>query len=146
MTTAEWAARLDGREYGAELMRAEAAQAKQDGVVILFGASDDLVEVAGAFADELSAHDGTTVLLTRDGVAAPVDREDQDVLHKYRLLASANDRAQRAAKVRAVWAPENSPLSWRFETEVPHARFTICEDGEPYCEGVVIAVADLPEG
>lgn len=58
MTTAEWAQKLDGREYRNELTKEEALKAKEDGVIIAFGYSDDLLELMGAVDEEVSAFDG----------------------------------------------------------------------------------------
>ena len=43
----EFANRLNGREYGQELTPAEAQRAKEAGIVVVFGASDDLMEFRG---------------------------------------------------------------------------------------------------
>jgi len=44
--------------------------------------------------------------------------------------------------VDALWAKEDG-YSWTYRTDIPHATFEIVEDGEPYCRGIVIDVADL---
>lgn len=59
MTTKEWAQKLDGREYRDELTKEEALKAKEDGVIIAFGYSDDLLELMGVIDEEISAFDGT---------------------------------------------------------------------------------------
>ena len=43
MNTKEWAKILDGREYPKVMTSAEEKEAKKDGVVIVSGASDDLL-------------------------------------------------------------------------------------------------------
>jgi len=53
MTAAEFAEMLNGREYGNELTRNEEAMAKEYGLVVAYGASDDLMEFGGAICDEL---------------------------------------------------------------------------------------------
>jgi hypothetical protein len=41
------------------------------------------------------------------------------------------------AKVEAVWCPKGADYSWGYKTEIPHETFTIMEDDEPYCKGIV---------
>ena len=57
----KWATLLDGREYRKEMTRAEEKEAKEDGVVIIFGASDDLCEFRGVVCDEVDCNDGGIV-------------------------------------------------------------------------------------
>lgn len=61
MTTKEWAQKLNGREYRAELTKEEIEQASEDGVIIALGASDDLLEITGMFDEEYDALDGTNI-------------------------------------------------------------------------------------
>lgn len=49
MTKEELAARLDGREYGSEMTEDEEAEAKEAGLLVIFGYSDDSIEFRGAF-------------------------------------------------------------------------------------------------
>lgn len=44
----KWAEKLDGRKYGNELTRDEEKKLKDLGLVVVFGASDDLCEFRGA--------------------------------------------------------------------------------------------------
>ena len=49
----------------------------------------------------------------------------------------------------AVWSPEDCTpeLSWMINTNIPCATFTIMEDGEPFCRGIVIdkgAIVNIP--
>lgn len=143
MTKEELATKLNGRQYLHEMTREECAQAKKDGLLVMFGASDNLVELCGAIGDELSACNGTTVLLSANGkLVVPVDREDEDVLDKYLLLEVAKEREAKAHKVRALWCAE-AGLSWTFETALPHATFDIMEDEEVFCRGIVIDMKDV---
>ena len=49
---------LHGREYRDEISDFEIKQAKECGLVVIFGASDDLLEFRGASSDELGAWEG----------------------------------------------------------------------------------------
>jgi len=76
MNVKEWAEKLNGREYGQEN---DCDQLKSDGVIIAYGASDDLLEFRGALDDEVGAYDGTTVKLTiTDSGEVKVFNEDEN--------------------------------------------------------------------
>lgn len=131
MTAHELANILDGREYRKEMTKEEEALAKEAGLFVLFGYSDDCVEVRGAYSEEISAWEGTTILF--------------DPVNKCLLInhcPSGDDcphwspYAERAVEVEALWCQE-PPYSWTFQTAIPHATFDVIEDGEKFCRGIV---------
>lgn len=67
MTKKELAEKLNGRQYG-DSFEDVMEEAKQSGFVIVTGASDDLMEFAGAFRDEGGCFDGGRVYFDRSGV------------------------------------------------------------------------------
>lgn len=150
LTKEDLAAKLNGRQYMHEIAHAEEDAAKDAGLLVIFGASDDLVELRGAIKEELGACDGTTILLGRDGNLVPEvdDRDDEEVLEKYGLLGVARQRANSAHTIRALWCAEKGGPSWTFATDLPHATFEVMEDDEVFCRGIVIDMADvvLPAG
>ena len=121
MTAEQFAARLTGRAYGNEITTADAAEAKRAGLVVVYGASDDLMEFEGAIYDEVGAWEGATVYVRRDGTVA-----DEPP----------------GACIDALWCAEPG-YSWTYRTELSHATFEIVEDGEPYCRGIVFRMEDL---
>ncbi len=52
------------------------------------------------------------------------------------------ERAPGAMTIDALWCKEPG-YSWTFRTDIPHATFEVVEDGEPYCRGIVFALADV---
>lgn len=134
MDAKELAALLNGREYGEVITKPEADQAKRHGLVVVYGASDDLMEFEGAIYDELSAYNGTTAYLTSAGLLEN-DRHNDECPHFAK-------QKQSAATIEALWAKEGD-YSWTFKTDIPHETFEIVEDGEPYCRGIVFALADV---
>ena len=58
VTKEQLAERLNGRQYGREITREEEKLAKESGLVVVFGASDDLCEMRGAIDDEFGCYDG----------------------------------------------------------------------------------------
>lgn len=129
------AAQLNGREYRDEITDAEAASAKRDGLVVVFGYSDDNVEFRGAIYDEVGAYDCTTVALTKAGLVVN-DCDNEDCPHFKRAK-------KRASKIKAVWHDAGAPC-WTFETEIPHATFAIADGDDLFCRGIVFALEDVP--
>lgn len=134
MTKEELAAKLNGREIGNEMTRAESKQAKADGLVVVYGASDDLMEFEGAIYDEVSAYEGGEAFVTSAGL---FDNSACDDECKYFKAARKS-----ATVIRALW-DKKKPYAWAFDTIIPHATFDIVEAGEPWCQGIVFSLADV---
>ena len=132
MNAKELAALLNGRQYAKEITKAEAEEAKAAGLVVIFGASDDLMEFRGAIYDEIGAYNGATALLTHTGLLA---NECGDG------CPYAEREAAKGLAVKALWSPGDG-YSWKFKTDIPHETFEVVDDGEPYCRGIVFALAD----
>lgn len=133
MTKAELAARLNGREVGDEITREEALEAKKEELVVVYGASDDLMEFDGAICDEVGCFNGGFAYLTGDGLLEN-ECDNEDCPHYLRLR-------EKAVTIEAIWA---AGCSWSYQTTIPHATFDVMEDGERYCRGIVFAMSDIP--
>lgn len=127
---------LTGREYLSEMFKEEEQQAKAAGLIVIFGASDDLMEFRGFVDDERDAP--TIVLIDAKGLLP----FREDIEHDDEALQDYFARAPQVRAVDALWAKEDG-YSWTYRTDVPHATFEIVEGGEPYCRGIVIDVANL---
>lgn len=112
---------LQNCEYGAELSKEAEQEAKENGFVVVFGASDDLCEFRGAVEDEAECWCGGNLYINSEGDIVGNEQPE------YKLIE-------------AVWG--NSGASWTYETDIPHETFTVTEDGEPYCIGIVFRLAD----
>lgn len=133
MNIKELAERLNGREYGEEIARFESKIAEESGLVIVYGASDDLAEFEGAIYDEVSCYDGGTIYLDSDGIASiECDNVDCPLFKKY---------LKQCKTIETIWNKEG--YSWAYKTDIPHETFDIMEDGEKYCRGIVFAIAEL---
>jgi len=138
LTPADFAARLNGREYRSEITKAESDEAKAAGLVVVFGASDDLMEFRGAIDDELDAYGGATARVTAIGLLPSfesLDKDDERALEAYFLKKHAGFR-----EVEAAWDVDG--YSWVIKTEIPHATFEIVEGPDSYCRGIVFALTD----
>jgi hypothetical protein len=128
----EAAALLNGREYREEITPAEEAAFKEAGLVVVFGASDDLMEFRGAVRDELDCYGGTTAYVNERG---PLVSECDDDGCPYFERAKQNART-----IDAIFA--EGGFTWTYDTEIPHETFVIMEDGDTYCRGIVFAAED----
>lgn len=135
MTAKELAAMLNGREYSGVISNGEAQDVKEAGLIVAYGYSDDNVEFDGAIRDEVGACDGNTIYLTSAGILQNPDCDWDDCPY------FAQER-EKAKTIKAVWHDRGGPC-WTFETDIPHETFTINEDGEPFCEGIVFSMEHL---
>ena len=117
MTLKEFARMLDGREYGNEITAEEERLAKELGFVVVFGYSDDNVELRGAIDDEFGCYGG--------GVLGHNDLPDT---------------------ILVIWEPEDEDCAWAYATRIPHEIFHIYEDGQLFCIGIVCDINSQTEG
>lgn len=138
MSAKELAAKLDGTQYPVRISKELAAEAKAAGLVIVYGASDDLMEFEGAIYDEIGCYDGGTAFVDDKGLLPDRDSiEDDDELKDYFA------RQPNAKPIEALWCQEGE-YSWTYKTDIPHETFEVLEQGEPpYCRGIVFALADV---
>lgn len=135
LTATALAAMLDGRQYGDEITKDEEKLAAEAGLVVVFGYSDDNVELRGAIDAEVSAFNGTIVRLDGADVLEN-DCENEACPHFERASA-------RAPFFRALWDAPGAGAAWTFDVRWPHATFRVMEDGDLFCVGVVFALADV---
>ena len=136
-TMKEFAETLSGRSIGEEICKDEEKRAAGLGLVVVYGYSDDNVELRGAIDEEVGAYDGTTIRLTKTGVLqGPACDSAENCECPY--FAAAKNAAK---TIEAVWGAGG--VSWTFETNIPHETFNIYEDGELFCVGIVFSVEDL---
>jgi len=144
VTKEEMAAKLGGREYGDEITREEEKLAKESGLFVIFGYSDDNLEIRGVQNDEFGCYNGRTFLLDEKGILPATRLEDLD-FESEEEVRDFLKRKDLAHELRAIWCDTSSPdlPPWTYSIDVPHASFNIYEDGELVCIGLVIAAEDL---
>lgn len=125
LTHDDFAKKLNGREYGNEITKEEIKEAKENGLVVVYGASDDLMEFAGAIDEEVSCDTGGYFRVTSKKLKV----KKGDVTSKNKIYADWDNRQKGA--------------SWCYDTEIHHSTFNIYEDGELYCIGIVFSIHDL---
>lgn len=139
MTKEMLAAQLDGREIGEEISRAEAQIAKESGLVVVYGASDDLMEFDGAIRGEVDCYKGGTAYVVPHGLWESRCSNEGYPYAKQEMKA--------CEPIKALWCSDVEPkMAWRYETRIPHATFNVYERGELYCVGIVFEQAALNGG
>lgn len=121
-------------QYPARIPADLAEEAKQAGLVIVYGASDDLMGLDGLICDELGVYGGGTAHLNDLGLINN-ECEDSDCPYFQQLLKLAKS-------IEACWCAEED-VSWSYKTEIPHEEFIISEDGGTYCRGIVFKLSDV---
>lgn len=131
------AAELNGSEYPLQLSNGLLERAKAGRILIVYGASDDLMEFDGVFQDEVGAYEGGEAHIDAAGVLdrQQVDDDADDEIADYVA------RMKTARKIEALWGEDG--YAFTFRTDIPHTTFEVVEDGEKYCRGIVIDLADL---
>lgn len=131
MDIEEFAKSISGKEYGyPQFTKEEIEIARENGFIIVYGCSDDLMEFEGAIRDEGGCFDGGRVFFNHDEVYQGYNKE------KYPYW------------INAVWCggekdADGQEITWTYETEIPHETFMIYEEGEPYCRGIVFKIDDV---
>ncbi|MCZ7861804.1 hypothetical protein O9X98_10470 [Agrobacterium salinitolerans] len=129
MDVHEAAAALDGNEYGNEGSPELFKAMKDAGLLAIYGASDDIAVLNGAEHDEAY---GEVLYFTPDGMLKNDCDDDGCPYFKK--------EKKRAATVKVKYCEGDYTI--KVSTDIPHAKFTIKEDGDNYCAGVVFALKD----
>lgn len=150
MTSKELAELLNGKTEN-QITKEIEKQAKDSGLVIVYGSSDDLLEFRGVIHDESGCYDGGEVLFTKKGCLQNQD----DCTEAIELLKengyNVDGLKLQTNKINALWCPDSiqslggdyGNVSWAYETDIPHEKFKLLEDGEVYCIGIVFSINDL---
>lgn len=141
MTAKELAASLNGRDYDMRFSREEREAAKDSGLVVVYGFSDDLLEFDGAIEDEFGAWNGTDVHI-KDGhlLKEPNCSEWQREECEFYNHCTGNYKT-----ISVEWNRSGGP-AWTINTEIPHEKFEIIDDGEVFSVGIVFDIKDTYTG
>ncbi len=131
MTIEDIAKKLDGSQYPVRIERAFKEELKANGIVVVYGHSDDCVLFGGAINDE--SYVGTKQYIYRNGFI-PVC-ENEDCPHQSKMDMSEY-----------IWIKGNFGDSMEFKTnlsEYEYETFTVYDDDYVYCVGMVFKVDSL---
>lgn len=135
LTTKAVAERMTGREYQNEITLDEEKELAFHGLVVVFGYSDDNVELRGAITEEIGCYERGTIPILDGDVFMPPCGDDCE---KYDCPL-LKDAYRRSEKIIAKCTNDG----WKFDADFPHETFTIMEDGESFGEGIVFDMEDL---
>lgn len=126
------AAMLQNRDLDDDSFENEKRFARENGLVIVYGYSDDAIILEGAISDGGDCYGGYPFHLVKDN-------------KKYLL-------EEEPAEHNTIIAKWHSPdcmtecgevIPWSFDTDIPHEDFYITFRGDPYCKGFVFSLRDL---
>lgn len=118
------AKRLNGLPYRSEAKKEIVEYAKENGIVIVYGESDDLMELDGAIHDEFGCYEGGVCCLDSEG----------NILEEM---------TENCRTIEAVWCGERERFTWTYKTDIPHETYEIYDGTEPYCKGIVFYKKNL---
>lgn len=141
MTPKELATRLNNREYGEEITAAEEKLARENNLVVVFGYSDDNMELRGAITEEVGVGEDTEIQIYKTyeiGILPDFEnvKDDEDAA-KYYFGCKENVEY----KIRSIWGKDG--YSFVYETNADHETFDIMENNGKYCRGIVFHVGKV---
>jgi len=105
--------------------------AKKEGVVIVFGFSDDNIEFRGAIDDEIGCYDGSVVTVpgTNEHISA---------------LWCGMINGNKAVEENEYTTEDGSVIPWTYKVreDLPHETFMMYEDDGVFCRGIVFCLED----
>lgn len=131
--------RAQGMEYRDEPCKEAVELAKKNGLIICFGASDDLCELRGAEYDEVGCFNGGKFTVDADGLRRDWDEIDHE--DKRECKAYFERERMPSLIIKVIWCdPEIPGCSFSYKVDAHHETFDVMEDGELYCRGIVVAL------
>lgn len=125
MELKEFAKMIDGKTYSYPQFSKEELQiAKDNGFVIVYGASDDLMEFSGVVEDEIGCFNGGKAWICGNRTTYGLITDDCRCIEALWRDADAID-------------DNGNIITWTYKTDIPHETFMIYEDDEAYCRGIV---------
>ena len=142
MTKSELAKLLNICEYGEETTPEIQRTAKENGLVIVFGFSDDNAEFQGAIEEEIPCWQGRKIFFNKDG-SNFTDEDGGTFLtyHKEKEAAEPNCIEAVWCEKEKVYHGNGDYYSWTFKTDLPHETFDVMEDGNPFCRGIIFSIS-----
>lgn len=130
MTKLELAKMLDNCQYRNELAGVDMDLVIKSNLVIVHGASDDLVEFRGAIDDELGGWGGATIFINRSGVV----RNDCDSDCCPYFQPSGR-------KIEAISGADG--VMWTYQSDIEHIEFNVLDGTDLYCKGIVFSLDEI---
>lgn len=148
ITAKELADKLNGREYHLEMTPKEIHTATENGLIVIYGESDDLIHFKGVVSQEMDCYETTKLYLYKDGLEWNVgDEHDIKSLEEIIQEKTGFNFTIKTYLIKPMWAAvENEKVFWEYHTELPHETFHITEEGQLYCVGIIIDLKEIEYG
>ena len=131
-STKQFSKILNRCDFSEGLARAETECARRNGLVIVYGHSDDHLELDGAIRAEGGCFMGGIFHLECEK-------------GKWQLLCGVG----KMNNISARWCDQDAitddwePILWSYKTDIPHECFIALYDGKLFCEGFVFDMKEL---
>lgn len=131
MNKFELAKMLDGRQYGSEIDEEVVKLAKENDLVIVYGALPNVMIFQGAIEGEvILVEDDPKVYIDNNGLL--IDKCD---------CRFFEDAKKKAKVIEAVWCQDEEGWPWTYKTYIPHTTFQIFEEEKISCKGFVFSLS-----
>lgn len=144
MTKEHLAELFNNRQYGNEIDKEEEQVAKENNLLVVFGYSDDCVELRGVINEEFS--EGTTIIFGRKGETIFIDTDTNDI-NGYEDFDGVFKRCKKLEAIQVdncsvepegYVASEHGMNGWEFKTDLQYSEFSIYDDDDLHGKGLVI--------
>lgn len=136
MNKDQLAAKMNCTQYPVRISKDVESEISKHNLVVVFGASDDLMEFRGAICDEVAVYNGGHAFINGKELLQPDDIETFDD------AVAVLNHFKNAKVISALWCKEGD-YSWTYKTDIPHATFEVLYDDENYCRGIVFSLDEL---
>lgn len=147
----QFAEKLGTRQKGKELTEAEQAEAKQKGLVVVFGhadlfvSSDYFTEFRGSIHDQKvyefpSDNSVNNLRFSKKGKFF-----DEDAFAALESLVESETIPEMPAvnKITASYDVMEGEGCWQYRSTIPYATFDVWDEQEIFCKAIVFAIKDL---
>jgi len=138
MNTEQLASKLSGLHYRDEMIDKIANESAEEGLVVVYGISDDIICLEGAIQHEYGHYRGGPIWITKNGILPSkndIDDDDDAALEEW------IKNKKLSHKIEALWC--EGSIAWTFKTDIPHSTFDIIRDEEVQCRGIVFNINNL---
>jgi len=126
ITKEEFAVKINNCQYRDELNNQLKNEARENGLIVVYGASDDLIEFEGCISEEEGCWSGGLFKI-----------------NAKKLTVKETENSESKNVIKAIWCDPELNTSWSYETKIPHVKFNVMEDDDLYCIGIVFSIYDL---
>lgn len=143
---------LSNREYRNETTAEIEKFAKDNNFVIMFGASDDLLEFRGAYFEEFGASNKTKFYFNKNMSIfcyknkiniAKLLNENRNTFNWLHIENNFEYELELLNEIEVFWCKNENFYTWSYKTNFPSVSFDILEDGKKYSQGIIFSLEDL---